>query len=107
MWLLKTLVFVILLAALVFVGLKNSTPVTLDLFSWELLDIPLYIVLFGSALVGLALGLGFAAVREVQWRVVLTRQRRQSAEAEEELRGLRMASLDEPVADQESGDQPL
>ncbi|RKZ13895.1 hypothetical protein DRQ32_00570 [bacterium] len=107
MWLLKTLLFIVLLAALVFVGLKNNSAVELDLFGWQLADIPLYFVLYGAALVGLALGLGFAAVRELQWRLELSRQRSASAEAEEELRGLRMASLDAPVSDEGPGDQPL
>lgn len=107
MWLLKTLLFIVLLAALVVVGLKNNSAVSLDLFTWQLLDIPLYLVLYGAALFGLALGLGFAAVRELQWRMVLSRQRRESAEAAEELRGLRMASLDDPVSDEGPGDQPL
>jgi uncharacterized integral membrane protein len=95
MWLLKILIFVVLLAALVFVGLKNSTPVPLDLFGYQLTEVPLYLALFGAAIVGLLLGLGFAGVREIQWRVALSRQRRESSEAERELQGLRMASLDE------------
>lgn len=98
MWLLKTFVFVALLGALVFVGLTNNEPVSdLNLFGWKPAgDVPLYVVLFGAALFGLIIGLLFAGVREIQWRVELSRQRRESAEAERELRGLRMASLDAP-----------
>jgi uncharacterized integral membrane protein len=98
MWLLKTLLFVVLLGALVFVGLKNHDPVALNLFGWHLAEVPLYLALYGAALFGLILGLLFAGVREVQWRVALSRQRRESAEAERELQGLRMASLDAPSA---------
>lgn len=96
MWLLKTLLFVALLGALVVVGLKNHTPVALDLFGWQLTEVPLYLALFGAALFGLVLGLVFAGVREIQWRVALSRQRRESADAERELQGLRMASLGSP-----------
>jgi uncharacterized integral membrane protein len=107
MWLLRILIFVVLLAALVLVGLKNNTPVALDLFWYQLVDVPLYLVMFGAAIVGLLLGLGFAGVREVQWRVALSRQRRASSEAERELQGLRMAPLDEhPLSpDDDAGDQ--
>jgi len=77
------------------VGLKNNTPVALDLFWYQLVDVPLYLVLFGAAIVGLLLGLGFAGVREIQWRVALSRQRRESSDVERELQGLRMAPLEE------------
>ena len=96
MLLLKTLLFVALLAALVFVGLNNNTPVSLDLFGWQFAGVPLYLALFGAALFGLIIGLAFAGVREIQWRVVLSRQRRESADVERELQGLRTASLDAP-----------
>lgn len=96
MLLLKTVLFVVLLVALVFIGLKNSTPVPVDLIAWQLADVPLYLALFGGALFGLLLGLGFAAVREIQWRVVLSKKKRQSADSERELQGLRTASLDDP-----------
>lgn len=104
MWLLRTLVFVALLVALVFVGLKNHAPVDVNLFGWELLAVPLYFVLFGAALFGLILGLVFAVIREVQWRVVVARERRKSVDTEQELRGLRMASLDAPTSDRGPGD---
>lgn len=107
MWLLKTLVFVALLGVLVVVGLKNHTPVALDLLGWELANVPLYLALFGAALFGLVLGLIFAAVREIQWRVALARQRRESAEAERELQGLRMASLDAPSTTPRDDDRSL
>ena len=70
--------------------------VTLDLFGWQFTGVPLYLALFGAALFGLIIGLAFAGVREIQWRVVLSRQRRQSADVERELQGLRTASLDAP-----------
>jgi uncharacterized integral membrane protein len=105
MWLLKILIFVGLLAALVIIGLKNSTPVPLDLFGYKLTDVPLYLALFGASIVGLLLGLGFAGVREIQWRVVLSRQRRESSEAERELQGLRMASLDEEPRSPDDSDE--
>jgi uncharacterized integral membrane protein len=94
MMLLKSLIFVVLLVVLVFVGLKNNTPVELHLFQWSLVDVPLYLALFGAALFGLLIGLIFAGVREVQWRVALSRQRRDSADAERELRDLRVAPLE-------------
>ena len=105
MWLFKILIFVVLLAALVIVGLKNSTPVPLDLFGYQFFDVPLYLALFGASIIGLLLGLGFAAVREIQWRVALSRQRRESSEAERELQGLRMAALDEhPLSSDDNDD---
>ena len=94
MMLLKSLIFVALLAVLVFVGLKNNVPVDLHLFVWSLTEVPLYLALYGAAIFGLIIGLLFAAVREVQWRVELSRQRRSSADAERELQDLRVASLE-------------
>ena len=94
MMLLKSLIFVALLVVLVFVGLKNNTPVELHLFRWSLVDVPLYLALFGAALFGLLIGLIFAGIREVQWRVSLSRQKRDRADADRELQDLRVASLE-------------
>jgi len=101
--LLKSLIFVALLVVLVFVGLRNNTPVELHLFNWTLVDVPLYLALFGAALFGLLIGLVFAGVREVQWRVALSRQRRESADAERELQDLRVASLEGREDDEPRG----
>jgi uncharacterized integral membrane protein len=103
MLLLKTLIFVVLLVGLVFVGLRNNAPVSLDLVAWQLTDVPLYLSLFGAALFGLLIGLAFAGVREIQWRMELARQRRQSADAERELHGLRTASLEAPASEDSDG----
>jgi len=93
--LLKSLIFVALLVVLVFVGLKNNMPVELHLFKWTLVDVPLYLALFGSALFGLLIGLIFAGVRELQWRVSMSRKKRATADTERELQDLRVASLDQ------------
>lgn len=95
MMLLKSLIFVALLVVLVFVGLKNNMPVELHLFKWTLVDVPLYLALFGSALFGLLIGLIFAGVRELQWRVSMSRKKRETADTERELQDLRVASLDQ------------
>ena len=95
MMLLKSLIFVALLVVLVFVGLKNNTPVELHLFQWSLVDVPLYLALFGAALFGLLIGLIFAGVRELQWRVSMSRKKRETADTERELQDLRVASLDQ------------
>jgi uncharacterized integral membrane protein len=98
MWLLRILLFVALLVALVIVGLGNSAGIDLNLFGHHMTDVPLYLALFGAAIVGLVLGLGFAAVREIQWRVVLSRERRGQATMERELHELRTAPLEEPAS---------
>jgi uncharacterized integral membrane protein len=103
MMLLKSLIFVALLVVLVFVGLKNNMPVELNLFRWTLVDVPLYLALFGAALFGLLIGMVFAAIRDVQWRVSMSRQKRERTDAERELQDLRVASLDRRDQDDLSG----
>ena len=94
MWLLKTILFVVLLAMLVIVALANDIPVPLHLFGWHVEQAPLFLVMFGAALVGLLGGLLMTAIREVQFRMVLSRQARDKNLLEREVRDLRAAPID-------------
>ena len=93
MWLLRIVLFVVLLALLVLVALDNDRPVDVQLLGWELLQVRLFLVIYAAALFGLLLGMIMLAVREVQWRMQTSRQRKQKALLENEVRDLRAAPL--------------
>ncbi len=97
MWLLKTLLFVVLLAFFVTLAVQNNdTPgVDVQLFTWTFLGVPLWVVIFSSAAVGFVLGMVVAAIREVRLRLDLGRLRRQKEELEKEITRLRAAPLEE------------
>ena len=93
MWLLRVVVFVLLLALLVVVALSNDARVDIKLLGWELLQVRLFLVIFGSAMLGFLVGLAFTGIREVQWRVARKRQGRELSELQEEVRKLRAAPV--------------
>ena len=100
MWLLKVILFVVFAGVMVWVALGNDTPVDVDLFGSQLLQVPLFSVIFGAAAFGLLVGLGFAGMREIQWKLKERRQGRSQRELEKEIQQLRQA----PVAG--LGDDP-
>ena len=93
MWLLRIVLFVLLLALLVLVALDNDRPVDVKLLGWELLQVRLFLVVYAAALFGLLVGLAMMAIREVQWRMRTKRQRKHQSLLENEVRDLRAAPL--------------
>ena len=91
--LLKVLVFVALLVLMVFVALSNDAMVDVNLLRWEFTQVRIFLVMLVSALVGLLAGLAFAAVRELQWRMQITRAIREKNELVREIQHLRTEPL--------------
>lgn len=84
----RYLIYLAIAIVLVVVGFANRGPVTLTLLPDDLVpftkfnysvDLPLYVVIFGSILVGFALGEVFEWLREAKYRSEAMRERRQRA----------------------------
>lgn len=103
MWLLRIVFFVLLTVLLVIVALDNDAPVDVNFLGWQLEGVRLFLVLFGAALAGFALGLALVGIREVQWRMNSSRTRKEKALLEDEVRNLRAAPLDGLDDESESG----
>ena len=97
MWLLRTIFFVILLVFFVVVAVQNneSPGVTVKLFGWTQHMVPLWIVIFSSALLGFVVGMIVSAVREIRLRLDTAKLRRERDEFEREIGRLRAAPLDQ------------
>lgn len=95
MWLLRTIFFVILLVFFVVIAVQNSTPdITVKFFAWTQ-TMPLWIVIFASALVGFVVGMVVSAVREIRLRLDSGKLRRERDEYQREIARLRAAPLDQ------------
>lgn len=92
-WLLKVVVFVALLVVMVLVAVQNDAVVTVNILSWEFVDVRVFLVMLVSAIFGLACGLAFAAVREIQWRLHRSRHEREKGDLRREVDHLRKAPL--------------
>lgn len=92
-WLLKVVVFVALLVALVFVAVDNDARVDVNLLTWQFTQVRIFVVMLVSAMVGLVAGLAFAAVRELQWRLHLSRKEKEKGELKKEVHHLRKSPL--------------
>lgn len=103
-WLLKVIVFVVLLVLLVFVAVSNDGVVDVHLLGWHFTEVRVFLIMLISAMVGLSCGLAFAAVRELQWRLHIGKQEREKGDLKREVHHLRkspLTGLDEtsPVGD--------
>ncbi len=112
MWLLKTIFFVILLVFFVVVAVQNneSPGVTVKLFAWTQHMVPLWIIIFGSALFGFVVGMLVSVVREIRLRLDAAKLRRERDEFQREIARLRAAPLDDfssSVAPSSGGDSLL
>ncbi len=108
MWLLKTLLFVVLLAFFVTLAVQNneSPGVQIHLFGWTSVEMAVWVVIFISAVVGFILGMIVAAIREIRLRLDLGKLKRRNSELEKELVSLRAAPLEAaeiPAAGDEDG----
>lgn len=95
MWLLRTILFVALLVFFIVVAVQNHDEqgVTVRLFAWTMLGVPLWMVMFGSILVGFVGGLLVAVVREFRLRMDHGRLKRERDELDREVSQLRAAPL--------------
>ncbi len=94
MWLLRIVFFILLTVLLVIVALDNDAPVDVHLLGWELLEVRLFLVIFGAAGAGFVLGLILMGVRELQWRLNVSKTKKENALLEREVQNLRAAPLD-------------
>lgn len=95
MWLLRTILFVLLLAGLVYVASQNNDPPgsTVHLFTWTFTEVRLWAVMFAAALVGFAAGLLVSVFREIRLRLDASHVRRELQTKEREINQLRAAPL--------------
>ena len=94
MWLLRTLLLTVVVAALVIVAVQNSEPlVDVRVFGWEVQSVRLFLVMFLCGLVGFVAGLLVAGFRELKLRLRLGDERKQKTMLEREVRELRAAPL--------------
>lgn len=94
MWLLRIIVVVLLTVLLVIVALANVEPANPAVFSWKPGPVPLYLVIFAAAGFGFLIGLALVGIRELQWRLNLSKTRKEKTLLENEVRNLRAAPLD-------------
>ena len=93
-WLLKILLVVVVVAVFVYVALTNDeATASVHLFGRDLVDVPVFLLVFGSAAAGLVAGLSFTAVRELQWRWRVRSSEREKGELRREVQHLRKAPL--------------
>lgn len=92
-WLLKIVIFVVLLVVLVLVAIGNDATVDVNLLLWHVQGVRLFLVMFGAALFGFLAGLALAAVRELQWRVQVSKRQRTEQHLQREVDELRRAPL--------------
>jgi uncharacterized integral membrane protein len=93
-WLLRIVLFALLTVVLVIVALGNNTPVPVQFLGSQWTDVPLYLVIFGAILAGLFVGLAVVGIREIQWRMNVSKDRKQKTLLENEVRNLRAAPLE-------------
>lgn len=94
MWIFRGLVFLLALVVLaVFFAQNSSQVVDLKILHWEYLSIPLYLVVVGSFLVGIAVSVIVGAVREIRLRNRLRLQGRDLKEKDREIADLRSLPL--------------
>jgi uncharacterized integral membrane protein len=96
-WLLRTILFVVLLVVFVVLAVQNTgTPVSsVQFFGWKQEMVPVWIVIFGSALVGFLAGLIVSGIREIRLRLEAAKLRRERNELQKEIARLRAAPLEE------------
>lgn len=94
MRLIKSLVLIIIGVALVVIALANRDPMTMQLLPAELsrvvgvqweVTLPIFIVILGSVLAGLALGFIWEWLRETKYRSSAASERRERVRLEREV----------------------
>ena len=94
MWIVRGLVFLLALVALaVFFAQNSAQVVDLKVLHWEYLSIPLYLVVVGAFLVGVAVSLVVGGIREIRLRNRLRTQGRELKDRDREIADLRSLPL--------------
>lgn len=94
MWVVRLIVFLLLLFLLVYLFVANAgQTVDLNLFSYEFLDLALFWVVAASFALGLLAALSGMGLRELQLRRSMGRLRKENQTLEKELADLRSLPL--------------
>lgn len=96
MWILRSIILLVGVAALVWLGTKNAgTKVTFHLFNRTYLDIELNLIMVVTFIAGMLVWAIGAWIREAQLRLGLLKSRRENRRLREEISDLRNLPLDE------------
>ncbi len=106
MWIIKGILYLLVLIAMALFFTQNSgESVDLKLLHWEYLDIPLYYVMLGGFLCGILVSLVVGGVREVKLRNRLRIQGRDLKDRDAEIAELRALPLREMSAGDTAGSE--
>ena len=82
----KQLIFALIIALIaVIFALQNSEPVTVNFFFWELADVSMVLVLLGTLVVGILVGLMFLATGIFKRNSTISSQKKRIVELEKEI----------------------
>ena len=96
MWILRSIILLVGVAALVWLGTKNAgTKITFHLFTRTYLDVELNLVMVVTFIAGMLVWAIGAWIREAQLRLGLLKSRREIRRLKEEIADLRNLPLDE------------
>ncbi len=96
MWILRSIILLVGVAALVWLGTKNAgTKITFHLFTRTYLDVELNLVMVVTFIAGMLVWAIGAWIREAQLRLGLLKSRREIRRLEEEIADLRNLPLEE------------
>lgn len=99
MWILRSIILLVGVAALVWLGTKNAgTKMTFHLFNRTFIDVELNLVMVVSFIAGMLVWAIGAWVREAQLRIGLLKSRREIRRLNEEIADLRNLPLEEEPA---------
>ena len=96
MWILRSIIMLLGVAALVWLGTKNAgTKVTFHLFTRTFMDVELNLIMVVSFIAGMLVWAIGAWIREAQLRFGLLKSRREIKRLNEEISDLRNLPLEE------------
>jgi uncharacterized integral membrane protein len=101
-WVIRSIVLLAAVVALIWLGTKNAgTTVTFHLFNRTFIDVELNLILVLSFLAGMLVWAIGSWVREVQLRLQLMKERRETRRLQEEISDLRNLPLEEePITEE-------
>ncbi len=96
MWILRSIILLVGVAALVWLGTKNAgTKITFHLFNRTYLDVELNLIMVVTFIAGMLVWAIGAWIREAQLRLGLIKSRREIRRLNEEISDLRNLPLEE------------
>lgn len=96
MWILRSIILLVGVAALVWLGTKNAgTTMTFHLFNRSFIDVELNLIMVVSFIAGMLVWAIGAWIREAQLRIGLLKSRREIRRLNEEISDLRNLPLEE------------